>query len=417
MVVLHRPVVIRQIGPRHPLDVIARALEVRVPRTVRRHDREEVFAAARDRRRRLRSENDSRLRVPVHRLIERQTVGDGGDLHHGVQSVLNRVRHPGKPLRDLAVRVWIVPVALLLQRTGDHRAILRVLLVDLVANRPHHDGRMVAALLHEIPDVALPPVREEAVVAVLDLCGLPAVERLRHHQDAEFVADLELCLARHVVRCPERIAAHLLEQRHLPAERIPVERRAKRSQVMMKAHALELARLSVQQELPVAVPKRPHADPLRRPVGELSARRIDLGDERVELRVLRRPRFERTLQLARFGRRHLARAVKDTVHDLPHHSAALGRHPHRPEVGAPHRIAPCAHARRTAEDKLHGTDQSRARIPPRAVRPVREPHRHQMPPRRPRQLHLEGVVTVLPFADLDAVAIDLRLTHRPVEDE
>ena len=276
---------------------------------------------------------------------------------------------------------------------------------------------MIAALLHQVPNVLLPPVVEEEVVSVLDLRQLPRVERLGHHHDSEFVADLQLLLARHVVRGAKRIAAHFLEERHLPAKRVLVKRRAQGPEIVVEAHALELARGAVQQELAVPVLERPHTEAFLLAVGERPVLRIDLGDQRVEPRILRRPRLEVARQRAGLGRGDLAIAKQDAMRDPSDFAAALGLDLDRLQVRRPDCAAPCLHADGIAEDELHGTDDARARIPARAFGTVFRLDENLMLAGLRRQLDLEGVVAALPFADLDAVAENLRLAHHAVEDE
>ena len=75
-------------------------------------------------------------------------------------------------------------VAETLQADADLSAYLAVLLRNFVADRPHHDGGVVAVGLHQIGDVLLGPLVEETGIAVLAFGVLPHVETLGHHHHA-----------------------------------------------------------------------------------------------------------------------------------------------------------------------------------------------------------------------------------------
>ena len=86
-----------------------------------------------------------------------------------------------------------------------------VLLGYLVANAPHHDGRVVAVDEDEVGEVALPPgfaravdrsfidLFEEAAVSIFALGIDPHVHRFGHDHHTHFVADVHLPRCWHVV--------------------------------------------------------------------------------------------------------------------------------------------------------------------------------------------------------------------------
>ena len=68
---------------------------------------------------------------------------------------------------------------------GNLLALGAALLRNLVTYRPHDDTRMVAVGEYEVLDVFLPPVLEEAGIAVLALRIEPHVKTLGHHHHAQ----------------------------------------------------------------------------------------------------------------------------------------------------------------------------------------------------------------------------------------
>ena len=211
VVFLHRPVVVRQIRPEAAFDVVSAALPVGVDRAFRLDNRELVRGPARDGRGGLDSEHHAVAgRGIANCAVERQAVGDGGHVHLRHDSVLYRLRHRGHSGRDGARPVRVERMYVVLHRPVHRRPFLNALLRNLVADRPHHDARMVAPEADELPKILFPPIVVEKVVSVRALRHTPAVERLRHHHHPHFVADFKNATRGSVVRRAYRIASHLL---------------------------------------------------------------------------------------------------------------------------------------------------------------------------------------------------------------
>ena len=79
----------------------------------------------------------------------------------------------------------VVLMAEVLQALGYLNALLAPLFGYLVAYAPHHDGGMVAMMLHEIDDILVCPFLEEGGIAVLAFGIYPHVETLGHHHHTE----------------------------------------------------------------------------------------------------------------------------------------------------------------------------------------------------------------------------------------
>ena len=229
IVVLHRPIVIREIRPRAELKIVTRTLQILVKWNGRHLRRKEIFASARKSRCRFRTQHKSMRRSFIHRLVERQAISYRRHFHCRRNARFNRLRHPRKPLRHLALRIRIKLVTPLLQLNRKLQASFIYLLSNLVADRPHHNARTIAALLYQILQIALPPLVKEKVVPVFAFCLRPRIERFGHHHKAHLVANFQLLFARHIVRSANGVAAHLLQERQLASESIAVECRTQRS--------------------------------------------------------------------------------------------------------------------------------------------------------------------------------------------
>ena len=118
----------------------------------------------------------------------------------------------------------------------------------LVADAPHHHARVVAVVSQHVYHVFLSPIIEKTVVSVLTFRHVPFVERLDHHHHSELVAQLHEFRSRHVVRCAYGVAAHVLEHKDLMPQCRAVHGCAQRTEVVMVAHALELALPAVEEE-------------------------------------------------------------------------------------------------------------------------------------------------------------------------
>ena len=79
-----------------------------------------------------------------------------------------------------------------LQLDADLASLLAPLLRNLVTYRPHHNRRVIAVIEHEVSNILLSPLAEEAGIAVLAFRIEPHVERLGHHHHTHRVANLHL---------------------------------------------------------------------------------------------------------------------------------------------------------------------------------------------------------------------------------
>src|SRR5208283_4090798 len=119
---------------------------------------------------------------------------------------------------------------------------------DLVADAPHYYAGMVPlALDHRLQVLGVPLVEESAVVAA-SLALLPAVEGLDHHDEPHSIGQVEQFGRGRVVRGPQRVATHLLEDFELPLQRAKVQRRTERAEIMMVARAIQRNSAAIELE-------------------------------------------------------------------------------------------------------------------------------------------------------------------------
>ena len=258
---------------------------------------------------------------------------------------------------------------------------------------------MVAVAAHELLQVARDVFLER--VALRDARSpVPLVEALVPHEDSHLVAEVENLLRRRVVRRPERVYAHVLHDFELATHRALVERHAKRPEVGMEVHALELHAASVQVE-PV----------VRRELGGADAVFVLLPADRrlVELRVRDIPE-NGTLDLELVDNR--ARAHWRKVFDA--HLRALRRYLGSRDLDRP----PYRAVFGIFDDKRDVAIQSRARVPA-AVVLRRVGLDEQLVLLAELELRgdvdLERHVAVVPAADLLAVQEHLWARHHAAE--
>ena len=82
----------------------------------------------------------------------------------------------------------ILAVAYILQEYRLLPTCIGALVGYLVADTPHNDRGRIAVVVQHIYHIALCPLIEEAVVAILTLCDIPLIEGLNHHHKAHFIA-------------------------------------------------------------------------------------------------------------------------------------------------------------------------------------------------------------------------------------
>ena len=140
----------------------------------------------------------------------------------------------------------------------DHlHAVSGDLLADLIARAPQHDGRVVPVAADEAGYVPLRPFVEVVAVSVGSLVLLPLVEDLIHHQEAQFVAQVHEFRRVGIVRGPNGVAAHRLQDLQPPFPNPLRHRLSHRTAVVMQADAVQFHLLAVQQESLVHVELSP----------------------------------------------------------------------------------------------------------------------------------------------------------------
>ena len=309
---------------------------------------------------------------------------------------------------------------------GDREADFRLpLLADLVADRPHHDGRVVAVAADEVREVRLPPVVEVAGVGIGSaLADRPHVERLVQHEKTEPVAGVQHLDARRVVRCAHGVRAHLLQELQLALERACVGGRAERAGVRMLADAAQLQVAAVEEQpLLRAERDRPHAEGLAVDI-HLP---VDGGHahlQHVEVRIVHVPEMHVADDAAPVReRRDGARPVEDGAGDRARAAGDLHvrRHlgvlaPH----GAAHGHAPRVDVDLRREREPHAAVEAAAVVPAPAPLAVLQAHRQMLPRarhERVRRVHAERDEAERPLADLPSVDVDGRQRHRAAEVE
>jgi len=173
-------------------------------------------------------------------------VVETGNVYHSGETVFQDTRHLVHTAGNRACGVFAV--AYILQERSDFIALGTALRRHFVANAPHDHTRIITVMAQHIHHVPLRPFVEVTVIAVIAFGNIPFIERLYHHHKAHFVAKLHQFRSRHVVRCTDGIATHILQQRELAAESSHIDGSPQRPQVVMVADTLELTVLAVQEK-------------------------------------------------------------------------------------------------------------------------------------------------------------------------
>ena len=163
------------------------------------------------------------------------------------------------------------------------------LLGNLVAHAPQDDAGMVAVVEHQVADVLLPPLVPIAAVAVAHLRLLPAVKALGHDHHAQAVADFHLHRRGHVVAGADGIGAHGLHHLNLADEGRLVDGGTQRAQVMVQAHALDLAAHAVELESTLLAERDSADSELGALAVHLNALVAQCGGDVIEIWTLGRP--------------------------------------------------------------------------------------------------------------------------------
>ena len=167
-------------------------------------------------------------------------------------------------------------------------------IVDLVADGPHDNRRMIAVAQDHVLNVAVGPLvkigmvaggaeaRAVPVVHPFPFAVGPFVERLVHDEKAELVAKVEEFGGGRIVAAPNGVGAGLLENSQAAFPDLTRDGRAESAGVFVEADALELHGLAVEPEAGVGV-ELDGADAEGSAIGvERVAVPCDLGDGGVE---------------------------------------------------------------------------------------------------------------------------------------
>ena len=245
-VVLGRKLFVRGLRPRAGFQVVGRRLVIRVFFLLRPHHRKLVHAPRADGGSRFGAEQKALRQLGLGLGVAGGLVVEARHVEQGREAVAHgRVKlvHAG---RDGAGGVFAVHNVL--QALGDFGAARRPLVGYFVADAPQNHRRVVAVTVHHVHQVALRPFVEVLAVAVFHFGLFPLVERLHDEHDAHFIGQAHQLRGRHVVGGAHGVGAHLLQQRQLAAQGRRVHGRTQGAQIVVVAHALELARLPVQHK-------------------------------------------------------------------------------------------------------------------------------------------------------------------------
>ena len=379
-------------------------------------NREMVRRPAGDRGSRLDPEHPALVRRSiVDCLIERQPVGDGGDVHLRDKTACYGIGHPRCTGRDRTPGPRIKGMDKRLHLCIELRAGGRFLLADFISHRPHDNARMIAAQAHELLQVTLPPLVKEEVVAVLAFGLAPGIERLGQHHHTHFVAYFEKPARRRIVRSAYRIAPHILQDGHLATERIFGKRRAQRTQVVMETHALERATLAVQPKASGIILNRTETETLARDIH----RHASDGNGRlqsIEDRRLGAPRFGTSHAQRRCtGCNTCAIRIQHAIGNARIRTAGIAQlccHSNRLQIGSEDRLPVGCDSDSTTPAQAHWPIYPSPRIPTRTARTIRHLHGKQA---TARQNDFKRRITKLPLANLLSIQKHFRLAHYPVE--
>ena len=90
---------------------------------------------------------------------------------------------------------------------------------NLIADAPHDYGRRIPERMEHADHVTLGPLVEITMIAILAFGIVPLVERLHHHHETHLVTKTDKFGRRHIVRCADRITAHVLQHCQLMPQR------------------------------------------------------------------------------------------------------------------------------------------------------------------------------------------------------
>ena len=122
----------------------------------------------------------------------------------------------------------------------------------LIPHAPHEDAWMIAVPLDKFSQVLFPPIQKIVSIIVsglaISLPLEPSVEKLVHHQEAHFVAQVIKLRREGVMSRPDSIAAHFLQDLQTPAEHIRIYGYPGRLIVLVHTDSLDEHFLAIQFE-------------------------------------------------------------------------------------------------------------------------------------------------------------------------
>ena len=122
------------------------------------------------------------------------------------------------------------------------------LFVDLVADRPQNNARMVAVTADHVDDILCSVFAVVFRVTVGDLRKVPFVKEFVHDHKTEFVTKGEQFRRRRIVAGTDGVHAHFAHETELTAESRNVDRRTERTEVVVVADPVELDVTAVEEE-------------------------------------------------------------------------------------------------------------------------------------------------------------------------
>ena len=380
-----------------------------------------IFPAAAERRSALRRIDRSIREIVMVDGIDIGFVVEAFHIHIVEQTAADAVVAVVEPGRRRTGGVLVM--ADRAQAPGHFRPFRNVLLVNLVADAPHDDARMVGVAPDHIPEIAFRPFVKVKIVAVRTFRELPFVKRLAEHQKPELVAQIEKFRIRRIVRGPDRIASDSLELEETVTRRVAVHSRAQRSQIVMQTHAPELQGRAVDEETANRIEHRIAQSEPDFPffLPEFQNKTVEMRRVRMPERGILNPESAGEIRRSLHGsaecgrpvrrgngnsqmRRFLFRVVNPDRHA---DTAALRADPHSPVVDMD---TPGSHKPDMPVDAASG-------IPAAGLRIVLRLHRENILSgmHKIREINGKGGISVRPSSGIFPVAVDFRVGHDAVE--
>ena len=160
---------------------------------------------------------------------------------------------------------------------------------NLIADAPDHNGRMILVALDHRREIAIRPVVEIQMIVVRALLDFPAIKGFIHDEEPHVVRQVEKFRRRRIMRCADRIDAHILHDLQLTRQCADIRNRAKAALVMMQADTMHLHWHAIQRKSRIRIKtEEPHTERRLRRVEHRTIfhnGRLEL----VELRLVHRP--------------------------------------------------------------------------------------------------------------------------------